>query len=69
MYGSFMGRKIEAAFVGGPDAGRRDVEVTTSGQLPESISRHDGQYKLSPSATTWDGDYHYQFAEYRWSDA
>ncbi|TXN29771.1 hypothetical protein [Lacisediminihabitans profunda] len=63
-----MARTIEATFLGGPSAGNRPVEVTNSGRLPELIAHGAGVYKLSPSPTTWDGDYHYQNAEYRWSE-
>ena len=56
-----MTRTIEVSFLGGPSAGQRPVEVTSSGRLPESITRGTGVFKLSASPNTWDG-------EYRWSE-
>jgi hypothetical protein len=63
-----MARTIEVSFLGGPDAGKRPVEVTNSGRLPELIPQGIGTYNLSHSPTAWNGEYHYQKAEYRWSE-
>lgn len=59
-----MARDIEAMFVGGPRPGRRGVAVTGSGRLPDEVREGSAIYRLQPSATTWDGEYHYQDARY-----
>lgn len=59
-----MARDIEAMFVGGLQPGRCGVGVTGNGRLPEEVREGSAVCRLQPSATTWDGEYHYQNARY-----